>query len=62
MLYAILTRTWLWLYWFVEYHSLHEWEYGSPLKEVDCEMLIDHLASILKIESLEYDYWKYENI
>lgn len=61
MLYAILTRTWLWLYWFVEYHSFEEDECGCGNK-VDCEDLLDWLDDFLKINAYNYGYWKYENI
>lgn len=61
MLYAILTRTWHWLYWFVEYHSFVENEYGC-CRKVDCEDLLDWLADILNISSFDYDYGRYENL
>lgn len=61
MLYEVLTRTWLWLYWFVKYHSFVEYEYGH-LQKVDCEELCSWLEDILKIDSDDYDYWRYENI
>ena len=60
MLHAILTRTWLWLYWMVEYLSFVENECGL-CKTVDCEELCSWLEDVLKINSLDYQYDYYEN-
>lgn len=59
MLYALLTRTYNWLYWFVEYHSFVENECGS-LQKVDGEDLCKWLGNVLYIDSFDYYYCKYE--
>lgn len=59
MLYELLTRTWLWLYWFVEYRSFHEYECGL-LQEVDCEDLLKWMSDFLNIDSWDYDYSEYD--
>lgn len=59
MLYSLLTRTYLWLYWFVEYESFVEWECGS-LKKVDGEDLLNWLSDVLGIHDFDYGYHRYE--
>lgn len=59
MLYAVLTRTYLWLYWFVEYHSFVENECGCN-QEVDCEKLLYWLGDFLNSNSWDYDYCEYD--
>ena len=58
MLYELLTRTYLWLYWFVEYHSLEEDEYGCG-DIVDGQELRFWLEDVLSINSFDLDYCRY---
>lgn len=55
MLYAILTRTYLWLYWFVSYRSLEESEFGCG-EIVDCEHLLGWMDDFLQ-PNFTFDYF-----
>lgn len=59
MLYELLTRTYLWLYWFVEYNSFVEYECGL-LQKVDGEDLCKWLGDVLDIDPSDYYYCKYD--
>ena len=60
MLYEVLTRTYLWLYWFVNYNSFLEYECGT-LQKVDGEDLLNWLGDVvLDIHDFDYSYSRYE--
>ena len=60
MLHAVLTRTYLWLYWFVNFNSFLEYECGT-LHKADGEDLLNWLGcGVLDIHDFDYSYCKYE--
>lgn len=62
MLYEVLTRTYLWLYWFVEYHKFEEYTCGN-LRKVDGEDSLDWLRGVVFGDSdYTYDYWLYDDL
>ena len=61
MLYEILVRTYLWIYWFCEYHILLECEIGDPHDADPFFELRISLETLLGIDPWYYDYCIYEN-
>lgn len=61
MLYSILVWTYLWLYWFCEYHILEAGELGAPSDADPFFELRISLETLLGIKTCNYDYYEYAN-
>lgn len=60
MLYAILTRTYLWLYWFVRFRDLAENAFGE-VKRFGENELLDWLGyDVLGLHPIDYCYSQYD--
>lgn len=60
MIYALLVRTYLWIYWFCEYQCLAECELGNPFDADPFFELIKRLETLLGINGMDYCYGQYE--
>lgn len=62
MIYAILVRTYLWLYWFCEYQCLSECELGNPFDADPFYDLLKRFENLLGIDGMDYCYDLYERV